>query len=108
MHTGREMVLSEGTQHWVSRGEKRLLSLFDQCRSFNLFHVLPVFTSWTFYYLIPPTYVLSSFLRDTTLFVFSSFSSQKKIHTYPKVVAGRVWLGWHRGMHISVVFLVRK
>lgn len=27
MHTGREMALSEGTQHWVSRGDKRLLSL---------------------------------------------------------------------------------
>lgn len=77
MHTGREMVLSEGTQHWVSRGEKRLLSLFDQCRSFNLFHFLPVFTSWTFYYLIP---LLMCFLlfSETLLFLFSRLFLPKK------------------------------
>lgn len=78
------------------------MSIIQSFSFFACFHFLD------FLLLDTPTYVLSSFLRDTTLFVFSSFSSQKKIHTHPKVVAGRVWLGWHRGMHISVVFLVRK
>lgn len=78
--------------------------LFDHFHSFILLIFVHVFTSWIFLHLIPLLIrFLLVFFSETIFFCFS-FSSQKKIHTHPKVVAGRVWLGWHRGMHISVVF----